>query len=116
MPLSGNQWVLTRIAAIDLSSMSLEELRKLDKNISKAIAGFEQRKYADAFVALEARAREMGFSLADLAGGKSGKSVSAPQYHDSNDPTRTWIGRGRKPGWFKAALDAGTPPERMLTA
>lgn len=100
--------------AIDLSKMSLEELKRIDKDISKAIAGFEQRKKAEALAALEARAREMGFSLADLTGGKSGKTVSAPKYQDPNDPTRTWTGRGRKPGWFQAALDAGTPPEEML--
>lgn len=102
------------MAANDLSSMSLEELKKLDKDISKAIAGFEQRKKVEALAALEAKAREMGFSLADLAGGKSGKAVSAPKYQDPNDPTRTWTGRGRKPGWFRAALDAGTSPDDML--
>lgn len=52
--------------------------------------------------------------LADLAGGKSGKTVSAPKYQDPNDPTHTWTGRGRKPGWFQAALDAGTSPEDMM--
>lgn len=104
------------MSAIDLSSMSLEELKKLDKDISRAIAGFEQRKKAEALAALEAKAREMGFSLADLAGGKSGKSVSAPKYQDPNDPTRTWTGRGRKPAWFNEALDAGTSPDDMLIA
>ncbi|MEQ8951334.1 H-NS histone family protein [Marinovum algicola] len=93
--------------------MSVSEFRGV---AHKAIAGFEQRKKAEALAALEAKAREMGFSLADLAGGKSGKAVSAPKYQDPNDPTRTWTGRGRKPGWFQAALDAGTPPEEMLIA
>lgn len=104
------------MATIDLSRMSLEELKKLDKDISRAIAGFEQRKKAEALAALETKAKEMGFSLADLAGGRTGKAVSVPKYQDPKNPSRTWTGRGRKPGWFQAALDAGTTPEDMLIA
>lgn len=71
------------MAAIDLSRMSLNELKKLDKDISKAIASFAQRKRAEALAALEAKAREMGFPLTNFAGGKSGKAVSAPKYKGS---------------------------------
>lgn len=39
------------------------------------------------------------------------KAPSAPRYRD--DTGRTWTGRGRRPGWFIAALAAGKKPEDL---
>jgi DNA-binding protein H-NS len=30
-----------------------------------------------------------------------------PKYHNPDDPTQTWAGRGLKPRWLAAALKAG---------
>jgi len=95
--------------SIDLEKMSLEELKQLQKDVDKAIKGFEERKRAEAQARLDAVAKEMGFSLNDLMGGKGKKSKSTlpPKYMHPEDPTLTWTGRGRKPKWLTEALDAG---------
>ena len=98
---------------IDLDGLSLKELKQLQKQVAKAISTFEDRKKKEALAALEAKAAEMGFCLSDLTTGKGGK-ISAPKYQNPDDPTQTWTGRGRKPGWFAQALERGTSPEEML--
>jgi DNA-binding protein H-NS len=50
--------------AIDLNSLSLDELKRLQKDVNKAVEGYEVRKRQDAFAAAEAAAREMGYTLA----------------------------------------------------
>lgn len=44
---------------------------------------------------------------------RQGKSKAAPAAKYS-DGTNSWSGRGPKPGWFKAALEAGKKPEDLL--
>ncbi len=98
---------------INLDSMSLKELKQLQKDVNKAVASFEDRRKKEALAALEAKAAEMGFSLNDLTNGKTGK-ISAPKYRNPEDGSQTWTGRGRKPGWFADALQNGVSPEDML--
>jgi DNA-binding protein H-NS len=44
---------------------------------------------------------------------KAGKAKSAPVPKYRDETGRTWSGRGRKPGWFIAALAQGKAPESM---
>lgn len=103
---------------INLNDLSLKELKDLQSQVARAIASFEDRKKKAALAELDEKAREMGFaSLADLLGttpvrGKA-KSATAAKYANPADPGQTWTGRGRKPGWFTAALDAGRQPEDL---
>ena len=97
---------------IDLDSMPLSELKKLHKDVEKAIATFEDRHKADARAKLDAMAREMGYSLDELASvatPKRGRKTAAvaPKYRHPENASVTWSGRGRRPQWFVAALDAG---------
>jgi len=103
------------MASIDLSSLSLSELKQLQKDVQRAIEGFAHRKKQEAMSALEAKAQELGFSLSDLLGTKKVRKSSgtAPKYRHPENPEVTWSGRGRKPGWFSAALAAGTKPEAL---
>lgn len=100
----------------DLNSMSLADLKQLQKNIANAVNGYETRKKSEALIALEAKAQELGFSLADLTGAKKTRKTSGPigpKYRHPENPEITWSGRGRQPGWFKAVVDAGKSPETM---
>lgn len=103
------------MASIDLSSLSLSELKQLQKDVQRAIEGFAGRKKQEAMSALEAKAQELGFSLSDLIGVKKTRKSSgtAPKYRHPENPEVTWSGCGRKPGWFSAALAAGTKPEAL---
>lgn len=72
----------------DLETRSLKELKQLQKDVAKAISSFENRKKAEARVALEETAREMGFSLDQLVGseGRTKRAPAAPKYkHPENN-------------------------------
>jgi DNA-binding protein H-NS len=104
------------MAGIDLNVLSLQELKQLQKSLRKAIVEFDDRKRLTAREALEAKAREFGFSLAELTGmAKARKRAPAvAKYHHPENVNVTWSGRGRKPKWFQEALDAGKTPGSML--
>lgn len=95
------------MADIDLHALSLSELQKLQKDVDRAIAGFEERKKAEARAALDAKAREFGFSLSELVLGKEKKTRTPqkPRFHHPDDPTITWSGRGRRPAWAAQAVE-----------
>lgn len=104
--------------AFDLNKMSLSELKKLQKDVAKAIKTSEQRKKKEALAAADAAVKEFGFNLRDLtgntAGDKKSKTTSAPKYRHPKDPEITWTGRGRQPKWFVEALESGKSKEDML--
>ena len=105
------------MAKINLSKLTLDELKGLQNDVAKAVKTFETRKKKEALAALEAQAREMGFNLGQLTGNsKKPKSSGAPKYSKPGDPSMTWTGRGRKPQWFADALDSGTSEAEMLIA
>lgn len=93
---------------MNLDDFSLDELKQLKKDVDKAITSFEERRLREARQALEAQAREMGFTLSELLGtSKKGKSLSPPKYRNPEHPEMTWSGRGRKPKWIHKALERG---------
>lgn len=93
----------------DLSSMSLEALKSLQKDVSAAIANYHERQKAEARRELEELARAKGFSLAELVSAtpKKARKPIAAKYANPADPAMTWSGRGRKPGWVVDALNSG---------
>lgn len=103
------------MAHFDLDSLSLRELKQLQHDVEKSMADFVDRQRAAAKAALEAKAKEMGFTLADLVGGdvKKGRAPVEAKYRHPGNPSLTWSGRGRKPQWFLDAVAAGTTPESL---
>lgn len=101
------------MTSIDLSEFSKEELMTLRKQVDAALANYEAKKRAEARAAVEAVAREHGFTVSELTGGKTKEPVPAKYCHPEN-PAKTWSGRGRQPQWFKNALENGMSPEDML--
>lgn len=98
----------------DLEALSLDQLKDLQKNVAKAIAGYEERKRKEALTVLEDKARELGFSLDELTGKPKAKAKGAPAKYRNPEGDQTWSGRGRQPAWFKAALEAGKSPDDLL--
>ncbi len=101
--------------AIDLDTLSLQDLKTLQKDVGKAIKTFEDRQRKEALAAAEAAAREKGFSLNELMGAatKPAKKSAPPKFRHPENPAFTWSGRGRQPAWFKEALEAGKAPEDL---
>lgn len=94
---------------IDLDSFELKDLKDLQTRVARAITTFEERKKRLARAELEERARELGFSFAELSdlSVPRKRSAAAPKYANPANPSQTWTGRGRKPGWFVEALENG---------
>jgi DNA-binding protein H-NS len=97
------------MADYDLEALSLSELKKMQKDVAKAISTFEDRQKAEARAKVEALARDLGYSLGELVGTetKSSRTPAAAKYRHPENPALTWSGQGRKPQWFAEALEAG---------
>ena len=103
------------MADFNLEEMSLKELRQMQKDLAKAISTYEDRHKAEARAKLEAIAKEMGYSFAELIGVEV-KTTRAPAVAKNRHPENaavTWSGRGRKPLWFVESLEAGKAPEEL---
>jgi DNA-binding protein H-NS len=101
----------------NLGAMSLADLRDLQKSLAKAISTFEARQKTEAREKVEMLAKDLGFTLAELVELGEPKRKRAPStkiYRHPENPTITWSGRGRKPGWFAAHVDAGKDPDELL--
>ena len=100
---------------IDINGLSLKELKDLQSQVAKAIASFEERKKKEALAEIEEFARAKGFSLAELTGVTIARkrAPAVAKYANPADLSDTWSGRGRKPRWFSAALNAGKTPEDL---
>ena len=103
---------------IEQLQQEAEQLRKQESNevlarIKEAIAvyGFTA---AELGVAGGAKRGRVPKAVSVKAGRKfSGKAgASAPKYRDQNG--NVWSGRGPRPAWFKAALEAGKSAEEFL--
>ncbi|ETA53193.2 trans-acting regulatory protein hvrA [Rhodobacteraceae bacterium PD-2] len=103
------------MADYDLEALSLSELKKMQKDVAKAISTYQDRQKAEARAKVEAVARDLGYSLAELVGTetKSSRAPTAAKYRHPENPALTWSGRGRKPQWFVEALEAGTTTEEL---
>ncbi len=106
---------LVNVSVEELTEYSLTDLKSLEKKVAKAIATYDERKKKAALAELEAKAKEMGFSLSELTGakGKPVKSSGVAKYCNPDDPAQTWTGKGRRPAWFLAAIEAGKKAEEM---
>ena len=100
---------------MDINSLSLEELKKLQKDVEKAINSFEERARKKAFAEADAIARQHGFTIEQLLdkSAKPQRPAVAPKYANPNDKSQTWTGRGRKPRWVVEALSSGKALEDL---
>ena len=100
---------------MNLNALSLKELKELQSQVGKAIASFEDRKKKAALAELEEKAREMGFSLAELTGAPvtRKRAAATAKYVNPANSADTWSGRGRKPRWFIEAIATGKSPEDL---
>jgi DNA-binding protein H-NS len=103
------------MADYNLDELLLKELRQLQKDVAKAISTYENRQKAEARAKLDALAKEMGYSLADLIGVevKISRARATAKYRHPENTTLTWSGRGRKPQWFVDHISAGKDPSEL---
>jgi DNA-binding protein H-NS len=103
------------MADFNLEALSLKELRQLQKVLAKAISTYEDRHKTEARAKLDAIAKEMGYSLADLIGVevKTARAPAVAKYRHPENSALTWSGRGRRPQWFADHINAGKDPSDL---
>jgi DNA-binding protein H-NS len=91
------------------------------KEIEKAEAEYDGRRLKELKAEIEKMLADEGYTLNDIVEGRgrskraSGGAVKAPaKYRHPENASLTWSGRGRQPGWYKEALEAGKTPEDLL--
>lgn len=106
--------------AINLENLSPKELEDLIAAAAEQKRRIQRQRLADVRRQLIAIAREEGYTIEELFGDGSRKSAGAgagrsvaPKYRNPADPSQTWTGRGKRPRWVQAALDAGKSLESL---
>jgi DNA-binding protein H-NS len=92
---------------LDLDRMSLQELLHLEAKIHNARERARERERAKVKREIVALIEKRGFTVQEILGPMSARKLSAPMYANPDDPSQTWIGRGRRPRWLVAKMKKG---------
>ncbi len=99
---------------IDLSGLSLAELRELQARLEKVITQNTNQEIIRAREQILAIAQNIGIPLKDLIGAKPPRGMGPRgkvevRYRHPENRELQWTGRGRQPRWIAAWLkDGGT--------
>ncbi|WP_088280727.1 H-NS family nucleoid-associated regulatory protein [Ideonella sp. A 288] len=94
----------------EAAALKAKEKGGVVARILEAIAHYDltpQELFGKAVVAKPTRK-----SAKPASKGKATKSTAAIKYRD--DAGNAWVGKGKRPAWFNAALAAGKTPEDLL--
>jgi DNA-binding protein H-NS len=102
---------------MDLSKLSLSELKQLQKDIDVLISNQGKEAVVKARKDILAIAQSVGLSVDQLLNGKPSKAVKkvAVQYRNPKNVAEQWTGRGRKPRWVVEAIEGGAKLEDLKT-
>ncbi|CAM3143306.1 H-NS family nucleoid-associated regulatory protein [Janthinobacterium lividum] len=96
---------------MDISSLSLAELKKLEAQAIQEIKTRQKGELEKARAEMLAIAQRVGVPLTQLIAGapknivKGGKQAVAAQYRNPENQEQQWSGRGRRPLWVKSWLE-----------
>jgi len=121
--------------SIELNQLSLDELQELSKRLDRELKTkqvLEQkansREERDRRRAVMKQVREListhSLTIEELQAtrakraakgeGRRSASKSPPKYRNPQDPSQTWTGKGRKPGWLLNAIQQGNSMDGMI--
>src|SRR6185295_17232474 len=102
-------------SGVDLSKLSLEELNALSRDIESEIEARRAAEKERVLSQLRELAASLGMSLEELLKEerKKGHAPVQAKYRNPEDPSQTWSGRGKRPLWVVAALEAGKTLEDL---
>jgi DNA-binding protein H-NS len=100
---------------MDLSNMSLGDLRNLQEQIKQEMKKREHQEVQKAREQILAIAQSVGVPLKDLLatnrGGKTG--TVAVRYRHPDNSSQQWTGRGRQPKWVKEWVEGGKSIDKL---
>lgn len=102
---------------MNLDSYNSQELRELKAEIDREIKKRRREEIREAQRELRTVAERYGFSLSELVssqGAAPGSARGIPKFGHPEDPSKTWSGRGRKPGWIKEWEEQGRSIDELL--
>ncbi len=94
---------------MELSNLSIGELRNLQDQIKLEMKKREQQELSKAREQILAIAQAVGVPLKDLIGSgvRAKTGTVAVRYRHPDNAAQQWTGRGRQPKWVKAWVDGG---------
>ena len=106
---------------MDLSNMSLGDLRNLQEQIKQEMKQREHQEVQKAREQIMAIAQSVGVPLKDLMAasgrgakaGKSGTGSVAVRFRNPDNETQQWTGRGRQPKWVKEWVEGGKSLDKL---
>lgn len=104
----------------DISSLSVEELERLQQQAESLIASKKEQAIQNAYDQIVEIAASLDLTVEDLIEYGTQKRKPAtrktvePRYRNKNNPEETWTGRGKKPRWLVAELEKGGKIEDHL--
>lgn len=101
---------------MDLSNMSVGDLRNLQDQIKQEMKKREHQEVQKAREQILAIAQSVGVPLKDLisSGGRGAKTGSvAVRYRHPENSAQQWTGRGRQPKWVKEWVEGGKSLDKL---
>ena len=104
---------------MDISNLSVAELRALQDQVQQEIKSKEKEELTAAREKILAIAQNAGISLKELMGSapktKGGvvKAKVAVQYRHPGDASLQWTGRGRQPKWVQEWVAGGKSVDEL---
>ena len=97
---------------IDLTAMTSQELEELAHAIARELHQRDHQEKREVTTRIRELAKSVGLTV-DIAPAVRTSSNVLPKYRHPDDPTKTWTGRGRRPGWLMALLAEGRTLEEL---
>lgn len=102
---------------IDVENLNTDELTALIQKAKAELDAKQKGKRKEVIAQIKELAASIGVTVEIVEEGKKEKGTKSSvvaKYHNPNNPSQTWTGRGLAPSWAKALLESGMKKEDLL--